>query len=296
MKRARIGFFAGLGYPLRGARFVYREHRGLARLWVPPIVLTAAALAGAAWAGWHFRAQAVDALWAPPQGTGWLASFERELHSLLEWVMAVVLWVTGLVAVALGTSVIAAPFNDGLSAAVERLYFNDREDHATLPPAGQAPAGPTLPRSSLRPRARGEPSHAGHPTPPPVGVLRSVAQGVGLELRKLALYAVVMGPLFVLSLALPSVLTLVDSAVGFGFTALFLALDYTDWPASRRGLPPRVRLGMARAHPRALLGLGLGIWVLLFVPLLNLLFMPAAVAGATLLFCDLYGPAKPPSR
>ena len=36
-------------------------------------------------------------------------------------------------------------------------------------------------------------------------------------------------------------------------------------------------------------GFGTGVWLFLFIPLVNLLFMPAAVAGGTLLFLDLEG-------
>jgi CysZ protein len=34
-------------------------------------------------------------------------------------------------------------------------------------------------------------------------------------------------------------------------------------------------------------GFGTGVWVLLFIPLVNLFFMPAAVAGGTMLFVAL---------
>jgi len=34
-------------------------------------------------------------------------------------------------------------------------------------------------------------------------------------------------------------------------------------------------------------GFGTGVWILLFVPLVNLFFMPAAVAGGTMLFLGL---------
>jgi uncharacterized protein involved in cysteine biosynthesis len=36
-----------------------------------------------------------------------------------------------------------------------------------------------------------------------------------------------------------------------------------------------------------------GIWVIMLIPLLNLFFMPAAVAGATLMYLDLHDPLKP---
>jgi len=40
-------------------------------------------------------------------------------------------------------------------------------------------------------------------------------------------------------------------------------------------------------------GFGTGVWLFLFIPFLNLFFMPAAVAGGTLLYLDLEGPGEP---
>jgi CysZ protein len=96
-----------------------------------------------------------------------------------------------------------------------------------------------------------------------------------------------MLPLLAVSLLAPGVGPIVQGAVGFSFTALFFAIDYVDWAASRRELPARRRLRWAFAHLRPMLGLGTGIWLLLLVPIVNLVFMPAAVAGGTLLFLDL---------
>jgi uncharacterized protein involved in cysteine biosynthesis len=42
----------------------------------------------------------------------------------------------------------------------------------------------------------------------------------------------------------------------------------------------------------ALLGYGTGVAVFLFLPIVNVLFMPAAVAGAVLLFAELSGETR----
>jgi len=70
-------------------------------------------------------------------------------------------------------------------------------------------------------------------------------------------------------------------------SAAYFALDYVDWPATRRGLSVRARFALLRRHPLRMLGFGCAVWMCLFVPLLNLLFMPLSVAGGTLLFLDL---------
>jgi len=177
----------------------------------------------------------------------------RFLHGALEVIVAIALFTVGVALVALGSSVIAAPFNDALSEAVESLYM------------AQA-----MPRFST---AR---------------AVRDLIRTVGLELLKLLIYAAVMLPLLGISLLAP--LAPLQAVVGFCFTALFFAIDYVDFAAARRELTPRQRIRWALSHPRAMLGLGMSIWLLLLTPLLNLLFMPAAVAGGTLLFLDLAGP------
>jgi CysZ protein len=81
----------------------------------------------------------------------------------------------------------------------------------------------------------------------------------------------------------------VYSVAGSAFTVAYLALDYVDWPAARRGLGVGERVAFFRKNALPMLGFGAGVWVFLFVPFLNLLFMPAAVAGGTRLFLDLIG-------
>jgi CysZ protein len=233
---------------------VYVEHPELARFWIPPVIVTLGLLAAVGWAAIDLHADVTEWLWSAPTGSGWFASAGRFAHRLLGWLVALVMLGLGVVLVALGSSVIAAPFNDALSEAVESAYLARRP----------------LPFSLTR-------------------VARDVLRTVGLELLKLCVYAAIMLPLFAIGLVAPVIGPILQATVGFAFTALFFAVDYVDWPASRRDLSAAQRIRWAFAHLRAMLGLGTGVWLLLFVPLLNLLFMPAAVAGGTLLFLDLAG-------
>jgi CysZ protein len=154
--------------------------------------------------------------------------------------------------------VVAAPFNEALSEAVERLE------------TGVEAAAPGL-----------------------RGMLRELGRSIREELAKAAIYLALVGGLWLLALGVPLFGPLLQSVLGVALTALYLALDYVDLPASRRGWPVGRRLGLVRAHPRELLGFGLGVWVLLIVPVVNLLTMPAAVAGGALLFLELHGRASP---
>jgi CysZ protein len=183
------------------------------------------------------------------------------LHRLLSWLIAIALISAGALCVALGTSVIAAPFNDALSEAVEVIA------------ASRTPA----PFSVAR-------------------MLRSLGRTLGLELGKWMLYASVMGPLFILNWLLPGPGSVLYLVAGTSITALFFAVDYLDFSAARHDFTLRQRALLARTRLRSVMGLGFGIWALLFIPVINLLFMPAAVAGATLLFLDLQPGTVPSSE
>lgn len=174
------------------------------------------------------------------------------LWAPLQVVLALALAVAALFAVLLVQAVFTAPWNDALSERVERLRTG-------------AEAAPVTARA----------------------ILADVGRTVRVELGKLLVYAGVMLPLFVLSLVVPVAGPILFAAVGWVLTALFLAFDYMDWPMSRRGWGLRRRIAFVRADLASAMGFGTGCWLLLFVPLVNVFFVPAAVTAGTTLFLDL---------
>ena len=244
-------FVRGLLYPVRGLE-ILRRHGGLRRYWVPPIVLTALSLTSSIVLAVRYHDDALALFWQLPAGEGIWVSVLAVLH----WVMRLLALVLGfavsvVISIALA-NVFAAPFNDALSEAVE------------LRETGQPAAAFSLRR-----------------------VLGDLGRTLRIELTKLLVYVAVLGPLFVLSWVLPGPGQLVYTAFASLFTVVYLALDYIDWPASRRGYGMRQRIAMLKVRPMLTLGFGAAVALCLFVPLLNLLFMPLAVAGGTRLFLDL---------
>jgi len=153
---------------------------------------------------------------------------------------------------------VAAPFNDALSEAVERIL-----------------TGESAPPFSLR------------------RMVADIGRTLRLELLKVLVYLAVVGPMFLASFIIPGV-GQVLSLVGFVLTAVYLGIDYVDWPAARRNWSVSDRVAFTRRQLPAVAGFGTGVWLLLFVPLVNLLFMPAAVAGGTMLFVALHDdPIRP---
>ena len=251
-----VGFLRGVSYVLRGMRFVYVQHPALARYWVFPILITGASLAAVFYGAGSYYDDLGGAVWSlfPEswnEATGWVGGLLRALRGLIEFIAGVLLTLLGLVLVLVVSAVVAAPFNDALSEAVEHIL-----------------TGETAPPFSLS------------------RMVADVARTVRLELLKVMLYLAVVGPMFLASFVIPGVGQAV-SLVGFALTAIYLGIDYVDWPAARRDWSVRDRLAFARRHLPAVAGFGTGVWLLLFIPLVNLLFMPAAVAGGTILFLSL---------
>jgi len=166
-------------------------------------------------------------------------------------VVGLLVGLVGLVVVAALLPALAAPFNDALSEAVERRV--------------RGRGGPPFSISKL---------------------FRDAFRSIAYEVGKLAAWVAVVVPILLLSIPFP-VVGPVTGPTSLGVTWVFFGLDHVDWVAARRDATLGDRVEMVKKRFRPLVGLGIGVWILIHVPFLNLLFMPAAVAGGTLLFLDL---------
>jgi CysZ protein len=125
--------------------------------------------------------------------------------------------------------------------------------------------------------------------PAPAPWWAGILPGLAGELRKLTYFLLRALPLLALFL-IPG-LQLVAPFLWLAFGAWYLALEYAGFPMDNHGL------GFAEQHARLrrirlnALGFGTGITLLMAVPGLNLLAMPAAVAGATALWVRDLAPA-----
>ncbi len=77
------------------------------------------------------------------------------------------------------------------------------------------------------------------------------------------------------------------SLLSVAWTIFWLAFEYLDIPANRFGWRFREVARTLRAHPATTFGFGAAVYLLLWVPVLNTLFIPAATVGATILFHEL---------
>ena len=124
----------------------------------------------------------------------------------------------------------------------------------------------------------------GEPAPP----ARSFAGALGRSLLNQGLKLLVFGTIQAALLScLLTPANFLHPFISGALTIFFLALEYWDYPLEGRGLLVPQRLHYLFAHPGAAIGFGAVSWLVMLVPLLGYLMLPASVCAATLLVHDL---------
>src|SRR5699024_1137093 len=100
--------------------------------------------------------------------------------------------------------------------------------------------------------------------------------------------SVLLAILSLVLLFIPVVHTIIP-ALWFLFGSFTLAFDYLDAPMGNRGLTFRRKLEHLRSRRWRHIGFGSLVTLVTALPLINLIVMPAAVAGATALYLDTTG-------
>ncbi|MBW2404559.1 MAG: EI24 domain-containing protein, partial [Deltaproteobacteria bacterium] len=88
-------------------------------------------------------------------------------------------------------------------------------------------------------------------------MLADIARTIRLELLKVLVYLAVVGPMFLVSFFIPGIGQIVSLAA-FALTAVYLGIDYIDWPAARRDWSVRDRVAFTRRQLPAVAGFGTG--------------------------------------
>jgi CysZ protein len=149
-------------------------------------------------------------------------------------------------------SAIAAPFNDLISQKTEELVTGTFTD---------------TPFSIIR-------------------LFKDSLRSIYHSLKILALYlGLLIVTLFLL--LIPGIGSLLFTVTGSILSAFMLAWEYLNYPLDRRRFSWNEKRAFFRSYFRSVMGFGLGSVALAAIPLVNLLFIPAAAVGGTLLFLDL---------
>ncbi len=110
-------------------------------------------------------------------------------------------------------------------------------------------------------------------------IMKNLIPTLKSELGKLGYFLIRAVPLLIL-FAIPGI-NIIAPFLWLLFNAWFLALEYADYPMANNNLNFKAQHARLKASRLTSLGFGGGTTLLMMIPILNFLAMPAAVAGAT---------------
>lgn len=173
----------------------------------------------------------------------WLPGWLGFIDWLLWLIFAVLILLLVVFTFSFLANFIAAPFNAFLAGAVETYLTGSTSE---------------LPQRSL---------------------ISEVLAGLSRELVKLGYY--LPRALLLLLLSITPVLNMAAPLLWFLFGAWMMAIQYLDYPMDNHQIDFKQMRLQLRARRLTPLGYGAGVLLATMVPLVNLIVMPAAVAGAT---------------
>ena len=94
-------------------------------------------------------------------------------------------------------------------------------------------------------------------------------------------------PLWFIGVVIPGPGTAIAAAGSFAFTALLLAQEFVTLPMTRKFISYRPRWRGIWNNKWPSFGFGMAAMALMLIPGINLVLLPLAAVGGTLLYCDL---------
>jgi len=246
--------------PLTGARYLLRGFQliirpGIRRYVFIPLAINTVLFITVIWFGIGQFGELTDWIF------GFLPTWLQEWLAWLRWIFYVLFGLLMLLVVfftfTLVANIIAAPFNDLLSAAVTR--------HLAL--ANAAPSESTTQHKT-----------------PDTAFIKQFMPLIANELKKLS-YFILWSIPFLLLFLVP-VVNLIAPLLWFLFTAWMLNLEYMDYPMGRDNLLFSQQRKRLKPHKFLSLGFGSAVSLTTMIPIANFLVIPAAVAGATALWIE----------
>ena len=122
------------------------------------------------------------------------------------------------------------------------------------------------------------------PPNPHTGIAQAIWPALKSELIKLSYFLIRALPLLLLFL-IPGI-NIIAPLLWFLFGIWYLALEYSDYPMANSGMAFKDQHVQMKQVRLAALGFGGSLTLLMMIPILNFAAMPAAVVGATAMWCD----------
>ncbi|MCA1960588.1 MAG: EI24 domain-containing protein [Desulfomonile sp.] len=120
-------------------------------------------------------------------------------------------------------------------------------------------------------------------------LIKDSARGIAHAFKILAVYVALLVAALLLWL-IPAAGPVLFSAATILISSYMFAYEYLGYPMDRRRYSFREKRRFLRTRLKSALGFGVGNLVVASIPLVNVLLIPAAVAGGTLLFLELEPP------
>lgn len=118
-------------------------------------------------------------------------------------------------------------------------------------------------------------------------LIKDIGRGLGHTFKILGIYVAsqVIGLLFLFTI--PLIGQLLYTVITLGTTAFILSMEFTGYSMDRRRMAFNEKKRFFFSNLRPMLGFGVVAAFIASIPIVNLLSIPAAVAGGTLLFMEL---------
>jgi CysZ protein len=119
-----------------------------------------------------------------------------------------------------------------------------------------------------------------------IALMKNSARAIRHSFKLLAIQAAVLACSFLL-LLVPLAGAFLFPVAGALLSSFLMAFEYLGYSMDRRGYTWNEKKAFLRAHRSPALGFGLGCVATTTIPFVNLLFIPIAAVGGTLLFLEL---------
>ena len=262
------GFFYGFFYPFRCISFFFK-HPKIILLSILPVIINFAIYL---FLFIYLYKKVTDNLPFHDNAIAqfqFLQEFVNALISIIGFVAVLALCFLGFIFLG---GILGAPFNDRISIEVEKIYNLKTVE--------------TLHATSAFYHERVETQNFAS-QPPERSFLKEALLSIKAEIQKLLFYLCVIIPLFFIGF-IPAAGEIISISIGTFFSFFYNALEFLDYPMSRRNLTFRKRLNTVQSGGMLTYGFGCICFLFMFIPFLNVFLKPLLVVSGTDLYLKKY--------
>ena len=118
-----------------------------------------------------------------------------------------------------------------------------------------------------------------------LGFWKETVLSIKAEAMKLLFYFSIIIPVFLINF-IPMAGSVISTILGTGFSFFYNALDYLDYPMTRRFYKLRKKIKVVSSGGALTYGFGCAAFILMFLPVINVFFKPVLVVAGTSLFYE----------